>query len=202
MCRKMLCQVVMKKTMAPHPMRTFDVDAAWPDDSDRLGLDLEECDWVAPRGQGKQADVWFAKASGNSGENGEPCECLGMQFGEPESGNGYICLERDCWSERGWLSVAPETGYEEKLTVSCNGTLANELAMGEKYLVVRTRVKRDEKGNIVSARYGLFRLIRLVPGKAGMAPASVCFFGWMNMQDNELSLENTPVPFVDGKSMP
>lgn len=202
MCRKMLCQVVMKKTMAPHPMRTFDVDAAWPDDSDRLGFDLEECDWVAPRGQGKQADVWFAKASGNSGENGEPCECLGMQFGEPESGNGYICLERDCWSERGWLSVAPETGYEEKLTVSCNGTLANELAMGEKYLVVRTRVKRDEKGNIVSARYGLFRLIRLVPGKAGMAPASVCFFGWMNMQDNELSLENTPVPFVDGKSMP
>ena len=39
-------------------------------------------------------------------------------------------------------------------------------------------------------------------GKAGMAPASVCFFGWMNMQDNELSLENTPVPFVDGKSIP
>ena len=191
LCRKMPCRVIMKKVQNPHPMCAFDVDSAWPDDLERIGFDFEECDWVAPRGKGTRADIWFVKGHGEPDDSGAGHEDLKLDFGEPESGNGYICLERDYWSERGWLLDAPENGYEEKLVISPEGPFAKALAMGEKYLIVRIRVKRDEKGDIVSARYGVIRLVGHVPGRGGVTSASVHFDGWMNLQENERGLEST-----------
>jgi hypothetical protein len=189
MLREMPCRVVMKKVLDLHPMRAFDVDSVWPDDMESLGFDFEKGDWVPPRGKGEQADVWFSMVPGKPGASGEACEGLEVKFGNPGSGNGYVCEERDYWSERGWLLVAPETGYEEKLLLSRDDEFAQALEHGEKYLVVRTRAKRDEEGNIVSARYGLIRLLKLAPGR--LASTRILFFGWMNLQDNERGLEST-----------
>ena len=187
--REMPCRVVMKKVLDRHPMRVFDVDSAWPDGMDTLGFDFEKGDWVPPRGKGEQADVWFSMVPGKPDASGEACKDLEMKFGDPGSGYGYVCEERDYWSERGWLLVAPETGYEEKLLVPGDDEFAQALEHGEKYLVVRTRVKRDEEGNIVSARYGLIPLLKLAPGR--LASTRIRFFGWMNLQDNERGLEST-----------
>lgn len=187
--REMPCRVVMKKVLARHPMRAFDVDSAWPDDLETLGFDFEKGDWVPPRGKGEQADVWFSMVPGKADVSGEACEALEVKFGNPGSGNGYVCKERDYWSERGWLLVAPETGYEEKLLVPRDDAFAKALEHGEKYLVIRTRAKRDEEGNIVSARYGLVRVLNLAPGR--VASTRIRFFGWMNLQDNERGLEST-----------
>lgn len=186
---EMPCRVVMKKVLDLHPMRAFDVDSVWPDDMETLGFDFEKGDWVPPRGKGEQADVWFSMVPGKPGVSGEACEDLEVKFGNPGSGNGYVCEERDYWSERGWLLVAPETGYEEKLLLSRDDEFAQALEHGEKYLVVRTRAKRDEEGNIVSVRYGLIPLLKLAPGR--LASTRIRFFGWMNLQDNERGLEST-----------
>jgi protocatechuate 3,4-dioxygenase beta subunit len=191
-CHSMSCKVVLKKVRNPHPMLAFDVDTAWPPDMEEMGFDLEVGDWVVPKGKGKQVDVLFRRTTVENGIPGDCGEQVKMVFGENGSGDGCICLDKEFWSERGWLVEAPENNYEEQFAVSEQSA---ELAAGEKYLVVRTRVIRDHKGNIVSARYGLIPQIRITRRKSLPAYTRIQFFGWMNTQNNERGLENTYLPF-------
>lgn len=177
---KMQCHVVMKRVRQPHPMSALNVDRQPIPPDGSPGFDLVEGDWVAPDGKGKTEDIRFIW------NDGYPV----LSFGTPESGNGCLCLEKDFWSDRGQLQVAPEDGYMAELDLGESPGTRNGLATGAEYLIVRCRVQRDGNGNVASARYGL--LTRLQCTGAWHAPGAIriAFAGWMNPRDNELNLEN------------
>lgn len=147
--------VVLKEKRKPIAMYAKRVDTPVPVRDAPVGYDLDAGDWVEPYGAGKQADVYFTyKANAQDFWTGN----YELTIACSNKMDGLLRTEKDMWSE--YLSDydAPHDGYRSLIILSHDITkekiLKKELFGAEEYLMLRVRTVLDDKGNIVSARYG------------------------------------------------
>ena len=154
--------VVLKNIVNPILMHHKRITTYFPRLDEVLGFDLEVGDWVFPDGKGKVVDIELTvEKRFNSIKdfdmsvtikiNGDDC---GIQsFHAPKSTGAGALLG----SELPPPQIAPDFGYQQQ-TVSTNywhtnNRRANSFNENRKW-IFRTRVEKDDEGNIISANYG------------------------------------------------
>ena len=161
-----------------------------PNTKGRLGFDLAEYDWLPPYGKGAVADFYVVREKDNVPDVGPyefgriefdvDCGCyMGKQTGSKAFPATYhadpygsyhtnivlkCILHKDL---RDWIEPLPVIGKDE-------------------YLVLRTRVVHDEKGNIVSANYS--RILGEFKVNPSISSDEVIF----NPRPNDTNLEFDP----------
>jgi hypothetical protein len=147
--------VILKERRNPIPMYARDVRVVVPIMDRPVGFDLEKADLVAPYGKGSMADVYVSYAITNKDFLNYSNQ-ITLLFSNQQ--DGFIRLPRDAGSEFESTYEAPTNGYQKELVLrrsfeSGRIIKQDEIAESE-YLVFRVRTVVDEKGNLVSARYG------------------------------------------------
>ncbi len=163
------------------------LDKTFPRRSGEFGFDLEKCDWTAPFGAGKVADVTF-KYDLIVTNNVE--RCSGSLYFNA-SGGAYKLKKQKGTSFVSVYEADSNATYRTEFPFSsycsykdCGDYGAVRVAEDDEYLVFRTRIVKDEKGNIVSANYGkIYGGIRTV----GFFGATAIYF---NPTPNDTNLES------------
>ena len=177
-----LRRIVNPVTMVVHrfPEKTF------PRRSGEFGFDLERCDWTAPFGAGRVADInlTYNLVLTNDGER-----CSGLLSFNGSGGayklkkykNTSFVSAYEADSNAIYRTEFPFSSYCSYKDSGDYGSV--RVAEGDEYLVFRTRVVKDEKGNIVSANYGkIYGAIRTV----GFFGAKAIYF---NPTPNDVNME-------------
>jgi uncharacterized GH25 family protein len=166
-----------------------------------LGLDLFVGDWVAPNRKGKTADLFLTYGIQEDKEGKR--EWLVFTF--PNKGDGIYRLKRKNWSifktdyeasknSSKYLDTMEfhrEVKYVYKKSYwageSYDERLVSQNDIGyEDYLVLRTRTKLDENGNVTYCHYSkIINPIRFTAGKLSIA-------GFTNPTPNDTNLEELP----------
>jgi hypothetical protein len=148
-------RIVLKEKRNPIPMFARKYNMKIPTGSTPTGFDLEKGDWVAPKGAGTQADIYFAYTSTNQGI---PNFANYLIMSCSNSLDGFFCYLMDTNSEFVSMYEAPTNGYQTKLTMFYDQSVGKPITKDElwanQYLIFRVRTVADTNGNIVSARYG------------------------------------------------
>ena len=194
-------ELKVKRIVNPIPLYTKTIELQKskriPEFGKPIGFDLLKADWVAPYGNGKEADFIFTidvKLGGMTKER------FGYQI---HDSSFHVCFSNDSdgiqsfYAEPNKGSVlrlprlAPELGYETNL-LRCayrhNDSAHREQRNDQNYFF-RVRVKKDEKGNVVSALYG-----KIHGEFAWDWTGSLCFTYYLNPTPNDRNLE------FDGKN--
>jgi hypothetical protein len=157
----------------------------FPCRSGEFGFDLERGDWTAPFGTGKVADITFtynlvvtndmSRCSGSLSFNAS-----GGAYKLKKKGTSFVSVyEAD--SNATYRTEFPFSSYCSYKDSGDYGAV--RVAEDDEYLVFRTRVVKDEKGNIVSANYGkIYGAIRTV----GFFGATAIYF---NPTPNDVNME-------------
>jgi len=145
-------RLTLKKKGQPIAMHVRRICLAPPVvDGTPVGFDLEVGDWLAPHGEGKQADIFFS-ATGSI-EKGD----LALTWSFPNEGDGVVVYpyQGGARSELRSPIEAPLDGYLPKITVDAEGRPTQQTG-GERPLsyVFRVRTVLDAAGKIISSRYG------------------------------------------------
>lgn len=129
-----------------------------PNENGRYGFDLKLFDWVAPYGEGKEADFYVVRDYTKPTEEG--MFCVGtLEF---ERGGGFYLAENN-GNENFQTAYHADTNavFVSSVPLECEhykeGTrefdVSKPLVDKNHHIVLRTRVKYDENGNMVSAYY-------------------------------------------------
>ncbi len=166
----------------PQPMYAYsrEMKIRSPETNGRYGFDLQYFDWLPPQGKGKVADFYYVRERPDEtnltvkakwhkssfylfkdGESGYPKrgDVVGrIEFNE--NCGAYIGRQTGCESFPSVYCVDVNREYLRSFPISIvgNGGNASWLEEGtvigpEEYMVIRSRVKCDENGKIVSANY-------------------------------------------------
>ncbi len=146
---------VLKERRNPVAMYAKPVDTVIPVKDLAVGFDLEAGDWVAPYGKGKSQDILFTYRSQIqdywTGVKELFIACSNKK-------DGFYRAKKDVWSKLRSIYEAPTNDYQSSIHLINEGTKDKVLKLENldesEYLVFRVRTVLDEKGNIVSARYG------------------------------------------------
>ena len=158
----------------------------FPRRSGEFGFDLEKGDWTAPFGAGKVADITLTY---NLIFTNEMSRCSGsLSFND--SGGAYKLKKQKSASFVSVYEADSNAAYRTEFPFSSYCSYKDSrnygavlVAEDDEYLVFRTRVVKDEKGNIVSAKYGkIYGAIRTV----GFFGATAIYF---NPTPNDTNLE-------------
>lgn len=177
-----LRRVINPVNMEVHrfPEKTF------PRRSGEFGFDLERCDWTSPFGAGKVADVTFkydlvvtndmSRCSGSLSFNASG----GAYKLKKKKGTSFVSVyEAD--SNATYRTEFPFSSYCSYKDSADYGAV--RVAEDDEYLVFRTRIVKDDNGNIVSANYGkIYGAIRTV----GFFGAKAIYF---NPTPNDVNME-------------
>ena len=166
-----------------------------------IGLDLMACDWVAPYGKGEAADL-LLMYSITDGDN-EKTEKLEISF--PNKGDGLY--RKSCFREslyRTDYNASTDSGdykptlefhrkVKYKLITSGWGkgekeeiVVSQKAFSDDEFLVLRTRTKLDENGDVSSCHYSkIIGPIQFIGGK-------LSFQWFMNPTPNDTNLEEDP----------
>jgi len=136
-------------------MYAENVDAVIPVKDIAVGFDLEAGDWVEPYGKGKTQDILFTYRLQIqdywTGKREIFIACTNKM-------DGFQRLKKDMWSEFYSIYEAPTNDYQSFIHLINEGTKDKVVKLEKldrtEYLVFRVRTILDEKGNIVSAKYG------------------------------------------------
>lgn len=156
--------LVLKRIIDPVPMYARKDTAILPKGVLEGGFDLTAADWVAPIGAGKNADIVFSIASRFEGYNDYEST---LEISFPNEGDGLIPFYAN-ESDGSMLrspQLAPLGGYQPFRSITrARSTRINE--RGEEQVesvdeseeninyLIRVRTVLDERGEIVSCRYG------------------------------------------------
>jgi hypothetical protein len=147
--------VVLKEKRSPVAMNAKNVDVVIPVQGTPIGFDLEESDWVAPYGQGRQSDLVFLYTATYEGPQ-TFSKRLMLTFSKAKDGLQVSSLDRSTE----FMSVydAAESGYDSTLMLERERTRTNILKSHElgkdQYFVFRVRTVTDKEGKIIGANYG------------------------------------------------
>ncbi|MBR0458172.1 MAG: hypothetical protein IJJ26_02945 [Victivallales bacterium] len=139
-----------------------------PRNGEPIGLDLFACDWVAPYGKGETADLFLQHDIKENEE--EKLETLTFSF--PNPGDGIYrrhSFRRSTYMED-YNASEDSSKYEKKMVFyrkSKYSLITSGWGVGEKeenlvsqndigdddFLVLRTRTRQDENGNVISCHY-------------------------------------------------
>lgn len=185
--------VVLKEHRNPIAMYAKHVDAPVPVRDAPVGFDLEVGDWVEPCGKGIKTDI-FISYSGNivdmlTFSNQLVIACSNRMDGLQRAG-------KETWSPFVSAYEAPCDGYQPNMVLSIDRTrhkiLRREEVTASEYLVFRVRTVLDDKGNIVSARYGkIYGPIEYGESDTNQG-GMVRFTYYLNPTDNDRNLEFDP----------
>lgn len=128
-----------------------------PKENGRYGFDLAEFDWLPPHGRGKELDFYVIRDYHALTEAGT--FTVGMV--EFERGCGYyIAKNNGCKSFQTAYHADTNAIFKSSMQVLCEhrkGTHEYDyplpLVDKDSHIVLRTRVKYDENGNMISANY-------------------------------------------------
>lgn len=175
-------EVKLYRKKNPQPMYAYtrEKGVKSPAANGRYGFDLQLFDWLPPHGKGKVADFYYvrerpddtrSKKFAKLGEsdfflfkNGEPgYPKLGDVVGRiefDENCGAYIGKQTGCTSFPSTYRADPNREYLQSFPITIRGNGGHTVWLEEsdvvncgEYMVIRSRVKCDEKGNIVSANY-------------------------------------------------
>jgi len=154
--------VVLKRIINPVPIKYKQIVTYFPRLDESIGFDLEVGDWVFPDGKGKIADMEFTvEKRFNSitdfdmtvkiSMNGDDCGIQSFYVPASKSAGGLLR------SELPPPQIAPESGYQQQTFSTSYWHTNNKrfISFNENLKwIFRTRVVKDEKGNIIFANYG------------------------------------------------
>jgi len=147
--------VTLKERSNPVPMYANNVEMPVPIRDVPVGFDLEIGDWVAPHGKGKESDLLLTyKAKVQDYWNGS----LELAISCTNKLDGVFRAQKDMGSDFHSVYKAPSGGYQSEIKFAFVTTTDKDLKVEKlgdtEYLIFRVRTVLDDKGNIVSARYG------------------------------------------------
>ena len=202
--------VVIPRIMSPAPLYANRANPGIPAQNEWLGYDFEVADWVAPHGKGKIADLRFRfrnefKGWKYSDKDLEHSRKVNSQLSEKEFKDFYGKWDAELdisfpgekeglFEETRFLDYsqlklphnAPVEGYMPTWRYTSN-SYSPRTARENVGFFLRTRVKLNEKGNIVSANYAKLM------GDIYCAPTGVLMFTYyFNPVANDRNLEFDP----------
>lgn len=199
-------EVLLKKINDPIPMYTNYVELMFPSGEEARGFDLFKSDWIAPHGEGQQADILFRAVK-------EPAEGSGAWDYELEisflnEGDGFIPFRRGENDYSLLISdqLAPESGYDLKNKTMLNKRLyvpderfpvPQETYDRAQHYYLRVRTRLDPQGNVLSTHYGKiycdFYFGPTRPGRTGILnDAYLRFQYYLNPEPNDRRMEIEP----------
>ena len=208
-------EAVLYRRKNPQPMYAYsrDQERKSPIANGRYGFDLECFDWLPPLGNGRVADFYYVRARrdienvNEAVSKGKGYRLMSFRNGTPNfpvAGDvvGRIEFDAKCGayirkctgSENFPSTYVAETNaqYAAEIPISIKAQKGNvwlhegRVVESGEYMVVRSRVKCDESGNIVSANYS--KLI----GPVGFGSRVVIEESVFNPRPNDTNLEFDP----------
>lgn len=175
-------ETVLYRKKNPQPMYAYtrDVNIKSPIANGMYGFDLERFDWLPSHGKGMVADFYYVRERPDdtrskkfaelgesdfflfkNGETGYPK--LGDVVGRiefDENCGAYIGKQTGCTSFPSTYCADPNREYLRSFPITIRGNGGHTAWLEEsdvvncgEYMVIRSRVKCDEKGKIISANY-------------------------------------------------
>jgi hypothetical protein len=150
-------QVTFKEERKPIPMIAKKAKIKIPKKNQPFGFDFEVGDLVEPYGKGKYSDIMLK----SFGDKPFPLtynysETLVIQANN--SLGGFIRKKKDDWCALLSDCEAPKKGYIPEFMFSANSKegqpVVEDNLQEDDYMIFRTRVIVNEKGNLISAHYG------------------------------------------------
>ena len=187
--------LVLRDIRNPIPMYVKRVDGKFPKNQ-VVGFDCEKGDFVAPHGHGEVADFTI-QISGDGIDNQR--WNITNSLDSVDVDGGFQVLKRHNYSGFKSEYLAPESGYATNITVSWDylypeGTHISGRQLvyepdGE-YLVFKSRIKRDDEGNVISANYGkMYGDFRYGAELDGKERALLKFTYYFNPTPNDRNIE-------------
>jgi hypothetical protein len=208
---------VMRRVLKPIPLHVLNMTLGsqrwltFPMQTAILGYDLSVGDWVSPYGKGKIADIQFKFKSefsgwtlneeqmssarkGNRDKNEDEIRyfygkwdgVLEMSFPGPQEGILEEAEQYHIYSDLRLPHLAPESGYEPTRRYE-GSTYKGRPEAKQLGFFLRTRVKLDEKGKIVSANYA-----KIYGDFFLDARGTLYFYYYFNPTPNDRNLEFDP----------
>lgn len=182
--------VILKECRHPVAMYAKPVNAAVPQLDLPVGYDLEKGDWVAPYGQGKESDLLITYRRTIQDKWTFTKE---LTIACTNKMDGFCRMSKDMWSAFRSAYEAPTNGYQSVVSLvydrTKHKTLKSEEIDRSEYLIFRVRTVLDDKGNIMSARYGkIYGQIQYGEGK----DQRLRFTYYLNPTVNDRNLEFDP----------
>ena len=185
-------EITLKEKRNPIPMYVRSIDTQIPK-NERIGFDCEKGDWVKPHGKGEVGDFSVCYESSALGWFDLSDKTIRLIISSKED-EGFIELEKDTYSFAQTVYEAPKEGYNPEFVLSLErkeGKILNEIKLPEnRYLVFRSRVKKDEEGNIIHSRFG--KIISMKYGENRLTKEGhgyIKFLYYFNPSDNDRNLE-------------
>ncbi|MBR5550274.1 MAG: hypothetical protein IKU71_11190 [Kiritimatiellae bacterium] len=208
-------EAVLYRKKDPQPMYAYtrEMGVKSPIANGRYGFDLECFDWLPPYGKGSVADFYYVRerpdetnmtvkarwrqSSFFAFKNGEPgYPKLGDVIGRiefDENCGAYIGKQTGCSSFPTLYRADPNQEYLRSFPITIRGNDGHTVWLEEsdvvncgEYMVIRSRVKCDENGNIVSAHYSK------ILGPWGIGALMCPYEAVFNPRPNDTNLEFDP----------
>ena len=154
-----LGEVTLYRKKNPQPMYAhYPIERRkLPKENGRYGFDLAEYDWLPPHGSGKEADFYVVRDYNKLTEAGT----FTVGTVEFERGSGYyIAKNTGCTSFPTAYHADTNAIFKSSMPVLCEHCKGVQeydyplpLVDKNSHIVLRTRVKYDENGNMISANY-------------------------------------------------
>jgi hypothetical protein len=148
--------IILKKIGKPIPMYARKMQIEIPEIDEPIGFDLMVADWVSPYGKGIQSDFIFQVQRRWVSRN-DFDSTVKVTFPHRGDGLAPVSIPLNQGSELRMSATAPSDGYIGELSKNLSHTPENGWKKDEAndqnyYFRVRTVI--NDRGNIVSARYG------------------------------------------------
>ena len=208
-------EAILYRKKNPQPMYAYtrEMDIKSPIANGRYGFDLECFDWLPPHGKGKVADFYYIRerpdetnmtvkarwrqSSFFAFKNGEPgYPKLGDVIGRiefDENCGAYVGKQTGCSSFPSLYRADPNQKFLRSFPITIRGNGGHTVWLEEsdvvncgEYMVIRSRVKCDEKGNVVSANYSK------ILGSMGLVDRVGVEEAVFNPRPNDTNLEFDP----------
>ncbi len=208
-------EVTLYRKKNPQPMYAYtrEMNVKSPIANGRYGFDLQCFDWLPPLGEGKIADFYYVrerpddtrdKSFAKRGESdfflfrkGEPSYPeLGDVIGRiefDEKCGAYVEKQTGCASFPSTYQADVSREYLRSIPIKIRGNGSHTVWLEEgdvvncgEYMVIRSRVKCEEKGNIVSANYSKILGSMGLTGRVSVEEAV------FNPRPNDTNLEFDP----------
>ena len=161
-----------------------------PKENGRYGFDLAEYDWLPPHGRGKEADFYVVRDYNKLTEAGT----FTVGAVEFERGCGYYeAKNTGCSSFQTAYHADTNAVFKTSIPVLCEHRKGVHeydyplpLVDKDAHIVLRTRVKYDEDGNMISANYS--RIL----GEFSVLPSVSVTVSIFNPVPNDANLEFDP----------
>lgn len=181
--------VVLRDIRTPIPMYVKHFDGILPNGIS-CGFDCIAGDFVEPYGRGRESDFTITcKGRGVPGER----TTHSIEMAIPEPGGGFAI--RKIHSDSAFKSdyLAPDQGYTTNISAkmeydSRRGVTGSPVLQSDEYLAFKSRIRRDAKGDVISANYGkIYSAIEFIRGVGEYV--GISFLYYFNPTSNDRNLE-------------